>query len=121
MAHFNLYKSFTMLVCIQLTIVTNFPIQNLTECYRLSLYLKNILYIRSKCDSLRNELEHKNTYIKVLEETLKLKDQGDNVTDQTQAQEQIMMITEMTDKKNDEDISEVSFKHLVISVHLAIH
>ena len=36
---------------------------------------------------------------------MKLKDQGDDVTDQTQAQEQIMMIT--GNEQNDEEISEV--------------
>ena len=70
---------------------------------------------------MRNELEHKNSCIKVLEETLELKKQGNNVTDQTQAQEQIMTITGITDKQNDEDISEVFLIHLHIamSVHLA--
>ena len=48
-------------------------------------------------------------YAKSLEDSLK---QGNNVINQTEAQEQIMTITEITDKQNDEDISKVFFMHL---------
>ena len=46
---------------------------------------------------------------------MKLKDQVDDVPDQTQAQEQIMMITGMTNKQNDEDISEVFYVFSYVS------
>ena len=51
-------------------------------------------------------------YAKSLEDSLKLSKQGNDVINQTEAQEQIMMITGITDKQNDEDISEVFFMHL---------
>ena len=51
-------------------------------------------------------------YAKSLEDSLKLSKQGNDVINQTEAQEQIMTITEITDKQNDEDISEVFFIHL---------
>ena len=50
-------------------------------------------------------------YAKSLEDSLKLSKRGNNIINQTEAQEQIMTITEITDKQNDEDISKVFFMH----------
>ena len=57
-------------------------------------------------------------YTKHLEDALKLRKEGNDVTDQIEAPEQIMTITEMADKQNDEDISEVFFIHLCACTHL---
>ena len=85
-----------------------FPIQRLTE-YQAIVYLGNIVFqVRSQCSSLRSELEHKNTYTKILEETLKSQNQGNDVTDQSQTQDEMkIMGTGVSDKQRDEDISEV--------------
>ena len=72
----------------------------------------------SKCDALRNELEYEKKYSKNLEDSLKLRKQRNDVTDQTEVQEQLM-ITGITDKQNDEDISKV-FIHLCTPTHYGL-
>ena len=58
-------------------------------------------------------------YAKSLEDSLKLSEQGNDVINQTEAEEQLM-ITRITDKQNDEDISEVFFIHLRTPTHYVL-
>ena len=75
--------------------------------------------MRSKCDALRNELEYEIKYTKNLADSLKLRKQRNDATDQREAQEQLM-ITGITDKQNDEDISEVFSIHLCTPTHYSL-
>ena len=95
--------------------VINFPIQKLTQCQTictLETFCK--FQVHSQCDALKSELQHTKKYAKYLEDALKLKNQENAVTDQIQAQEQIMTIT--GNEQNDEEISEV-----FLYIHLATY
>ena len=94
----------------------NFPVWKLDYLCTLEIFCK--LQVHSQCDALKSELQRTNKYVKYLEDALKLKDQGDDVTDQTQAQERIMMI--IGNEQNDEEISKVFLYSTLASYCLGI-